>query len=147
MKYGMQIVDYLRANSGQITSFSVDGNPSNGYLEIQLANGEIKRFENWDEEDQGVFGCAMNNEPWDPSKRGIPPCLKITTSAASLSITSDKPINCSVNKKTVDDWGTKSSLADGRTLWKNRENSKPEETKPNDSNSGNAFGFKRGFLL
>ena len=144
MKFGLQIVNFLKNHSHKITGINVNAHPTDGFLKITLENGEEKMFDHWDEEDQGLFACTFNNEPWDSSKRGIPATLVVNANAEKLTIRTDKPLAYTVNDKPLDVWGEKTNP----TMWEKRvANSTENKSSSQPNNTGTGFGgMKKGFL-
>ena len=85
----------------------VNTNEVNPYLGLSLSDGSVKKFDGWDEEDQGLFACVFSGEKWDESKRGIPSTFKLHTNTEHLEVLSSptRPLEINVNGKAVDEWG------------------------------------------
>lgn len=111
MKFGLLIIRFFREHSKDIVNIEIDGHPTEGSLKLQLKSGQVKIFDKWDEEDQGLFACAMNGEQWDSSKRGIPASLTIKTKSEKLEIKTDKPVQHVLNGKKVSEPSSHSFFA------------------------------------
>ncbi len=129
MKYGTEIINFLRNNKSSITDMIIDGKPENGFLKLTLRNGTTKIFAEWDEEDQGLFACAINGEPWDASKRGIPATLKINTESESFSLVTDKPVVVAVNGASLQEWGSQTVSSNKHTIWRKKPEGFDEQLK------------------
>lgn len=145
MKHGPEIAWFLSTHGAIVKAIKVNCNPNAGYLRITLTTDEVKLFDRWDEQDQALFGCLLNGEPWDPSKRGLPKILKMATDATAFELKSDKPLDVTINQQTPSEWGERISP----DMWKK----KPAEESKAASSSSSAeckedqdFGFGAGFL-
>jgi hypothetical protein len=138
MKFGLEIVNFMHTNSKKITGIEPNDHPTKGFLKFTLKDGTTKIFDQWDEEDQGLFACTISNKPWDPSIRGIT-SLEIISNSEKLTVTKDDNQNVIVNEKPVEEWGEKVHSKPNSTLFS-------KKPAPKETSDNNFCGLTKGFL-
>ncbi len=157
MKHGPAIVNFLHENQEKVRGIRIQGDSDRpGSLKISLNDGSEIIFDGWDEEDQGLFACALKGEPWDPSKRGIPSTLTILSDAEKMEIATDKKVDINICGEPLEKWGEKQPepvklSGESFTIWKKKPVAESSAQGARQSTSQDAQpptfgGMKKGFL-
>ncbi len=127
----------------------IDGSGNGqGSLDIELVHGLKKQFKGWDEEDQGLFACKLNGEQWDPSKRGIPASLTVSTQNYNkVDVSADRPgISLSRAGEPVGYARVVSHTSPIYSVPTEQKTASEENQKTSHPEKGLFSGLNRGFL-
>lgn len=141
VKYGQTMIDYLLAHQDKIVGIEINSHPQNGFLKFSLEDSNVKIFDKWDEEDQGLFAATCAGKKWDSSQLGIPSTFKLNTVTTQLTLSTDKPVQININGKSLNEWGEK--VVGSNSFYKKRPENQSEQQAPEEKTFG---GMKPGFL-